>query len=113
MVKENTFTRDFITIMTQTGIDRKNFRFVLRGTQKFDNEDIADLVPLSTRSANALYRNNIFTVGQLMDSWNLIGSLKNVGKKSVKEIKTGLIAWYYAQLSEEGRKQFWRDSLAM
>ena len=112
MVKENRFIQDFVTIVSQTGIDRKNFRFVLHNTEKFENEDLTNLIPLSTRSANALYRNNVFTVSELMEVWNVLDTFRNVGKTSIKEIKTGLIAWYYSQLSEEGRKQFWRESLA-
>lgn len=70
---------------------------------------------LSVRAYNCLKRSNVHTVGELIDIVNSDGLLKirNLGKKSLIEIKTALLAIGYEFLSERGRRSFWNEMLEL
>ena len=72
---------------------------------------------LSVRSNNGLKRVGIETFGQLQ-AWlvagNTIRSIRNLGEKSVKEIKKNFFELCYAQLSGNEQMRYWQkvmDSL--
>lgn len=71
------------------------------------NSPIEDLM-LSVRSWNALKRAGISTVDQLVDLCNGTGlyQIRNLGKKSISEIKTKMLAFAFNQLSERAKRQF-------
>ncbi len=65
---------------------------------------------LSVRSQNALMKNDANNVGEIvriiMSETGLAG-VRNLGKKSINEIKTVLLALGYEELSDRERIDFW------
>ena len=73
------------------------------------NADIDELA-LSVRSYNALRRANIITIGELIEQLNEGGlkNLRNLGVKSISEIKTKIMLYGFEQLSEKGKTEFFQ-----
>ena len=72
-----------------------------------------DCLGLAGRSQNALKREGWMTVGQLLDNWPNIGKMKNVGTKSIGEIKRGFLNWYYGELRLAEKHDFWERALEL
>ena len=49
-------------------------------------------IHLNERAKNALCRAKIFTLGQLMEKWDSLGEIKNLGALTVKEIHAAVFA---------------------
>lgn len=67
-----------------------------------------DELDLSVRGANAMKRTSIFTVGALVDlvmSGELL-YIRNLGKKTEKEIKTKLLLYCYDALTKSEKRGF-------
>lgn len=65
---------------------------------------------LSVRSSNGLMRAGLRTVGLVCDcimSDRGLASLRNVGKKSIAEIKAAILTEAYARLDSSGKDAFW------
>lgn len=73
------------------------------------NADIDELA-LSVRSYNALRRANIITIGELIEQLNegALKTLRNLGVKSISEIKTKIMLYGFEQLSEKGKTEFFQ-----
>ncbi len=72
-----------------------------------------EALDLSVRSLNGLKRGGAVTVGDVMD---LIGGgslayVRNLGKKSIMEIKGALLAYAYEQMTEKEKENFLKDLL--
>ena len=69
----------------------------------------------STRSANALHNAHAETVGAILDliETGKLDTLRNVGKKSLSEIRSSLLAFNYKNLSREERLEFCADVIAL
>ena len=69
---------------------------------------------LSVRARNGLMRASADTVGKvserIMEDGGL-GKVRNLGSKSISEIKTDLLAEGYEQLSTNEKIKFWQDFL--
>ena len=77
-------------------------------------ESSVDELNLSVRSRNGLMRASADTVGkvsELIMAEGGLGKVRNLGKKSICEIKTALLAASYEQLTETERLAFWQDFL--
>ena len=73
--------------------------------KKYDT-DVREL-KLPTRAENAIARNHIKTIGELIDYFSGgIQSLKGIGTKTIKETKLAIIEWYWNQLDEKGRAAY-------
>lgn len=72
--------------------------------------DIDELM-LSVRSYNGLKRANISTVGDLIERLENGGlaNIRNLGEKSLREIKTRLLLYGFMQLSEKEKSTFFSD----
>ncbi len=69
----------------------------------------------SVRSRNGLMRNGTANAGGIYDiimSDEGLGKVRNLGKKSIAEIKTMMLVAGYDELSEGERRTFWRDFVA-
>ena len=82
-------------------------RFCDRKTEELD---------LSVRSLNGLKREGILTLRQLSDA--VMGGVglsgvKNIGKKSISEIKTKLLVSAYRDLNDKERLEFWYKLLEL
>ena len=76
-------------------------------------ETSIDDINFSVRSQNALKRAGLFTVRNVIEAISNDGLLqiRNLGKKSINEIKTRILAFGYDQLSAAGKMEFVRDLL--
>lgn len=74
---------------------------------------IEDLT-FSVRSQNALKRAGLFTVRDVVRalSQDELGKIRNLGRKSISEIKTRILLFGYEALGTEGRLDFFRDLIA-
>lgn len=74
---------------------------------------IEDLT-FSVRSQNALKRAGLFTVRDVVRalSQDELGKIRNLGRKSISEIKTRILVFGYEALGTEGRLDFFRDLIA-
>jgi len=71
-----------------------------------------DELNLSTRARNGLMRIGADTVGKLADlimAENGLGSVRNLGRKSIAEIKTDILTEGYARLDKRARLAFWQQ----
>ena len=81
-------------------------RFSLR-----DCETGIDELCLSVRSQNALKRADIMTLGVLIDALNegKVKGLRNLGRKSFREIQTQILVYGYEKLNQREKQQFFDD----
>ena len=73
-----------------------------------------DEMNLTVRSSNGLKRANIHTFSQLYDrlqTENGLINIRNIGQKSIKEIKQLFFAECYARLLPYERARYWQDVL--
>jgi DNA-directed RNA polymerase alpha subunit len=78
-------------------------------SRRFCDKSIAEL-GLSVRALNGLRRYGALTVSELDDiimSDDGLLKLRNIGKKSICEIKTKLLNLAYNDLTDKGRLEFW------
>jgi len=74
-----------------------------------------DDLALSVRSRNALMRASLDTIGKLVNyirEDDSMSGIRNLGKKSIYEVKTVLTEAVYSQLNEQERLSFWKYVLA-
>lgn len=81
-------------------------RFSLR-----DCETGIDELCLSVRSQNALKRADIMTLGVLIDALNegKVKGLRNLGRKSFREIQTRILVYGYERLNQREKQEFFED----
>lgn len=72
-----------------------------------------DEISFSVRSLNALKRAGLFTIGDVVDAIANDGLLciRNLGRKSVNEIKTRILAYGFEKLSANDKVEFIRRLL--
>ncbi len=74
-------------------------------------ETSIDDINFSVRAQNALKRAGLFTVRNVIEAISSDGLLqiRNLGRKSMNEIKTRILAFGYDQLSPAGKAEFIHD----
>ena len=77
-------------------------------------ETSIDDINFSVRSQNALKRAGLFTVRSVIEAISDDGLLqiRNLGRKSMNEIKTRILAFGYDHLSTVGKEEFVRDLIS-
>lgn len=86
-----------------------NIRVSIPMTRSFCDRGVDEL-DLSVRSFNGLKRCGVMTVRELTDiiiSDGGISKVRNLGKKSISEIKTKLLNLAYNDLNDKERLEFW------
>ena len=80
---------------------------------KVSSEMSIDELDFSVRASNCLHRSGRVTVGDVIDVINNeeLARYRNIGKKTVSEIKTKLLVYGYDKLSNVEKKSFWYDFL--
>lgn len=84
-------------------------RFRIPMSQKFWDSSI-DNLNLTVRSRNGLMRARAATIGEaaeLIMSEGGLEAVRNLGRKSISEIKTTILVESYNQLSPKARLVFW------
>ena len=67
-------------------------------------------IPFSVRSRNGIMRTGARTIGdvsQMIMSERGLDSVRNLGRKSISEIKTAILQLAYNKLSEREKDEFW------
>ena len=80
-------------------------------TQKLCDTEVKDLEGLSVRSYNALMRAGCKTVGEAITAINedKLFSVRNLGVKSIAEIRRLILEYGYSQASDRAKKDFLRN----
>lgn len=87
-----------------------NLRVRLPMAKSLWDSDI-DQLNLSVRSSNGLRRAGLDTVGKVSElamSEKGLDAVRNLGKKSIREIKTALLVLGYEGLDSNGQLTFWQ-----
>ena len=90
----------------------KSFTFTLPINNQIGKISIEDM-DLSVRSFNALKRSGISTVNDLVDciSTQNLSHVRNLGKKSINEVKTKLLKLAYENSSEDEKLIFFQSMI--
>lgn len=86
-----------------------NIKISIPLSQRFCDKSIDDM-DLSVRASNGLKRSGAMTIRELTDaimSEKGIESVRNLGKKSINEIKTKLLYHAYNELNDKEKQTFW------
>lgn len=97
-----------VPVLTMFG---NGLHFRVPMTQKLWDTSIEEL-NLTVRSRNGLMRAGSDTIGkvsELIMSDKGLENIRNLGKKSVAEIKTALLNEGYNHLDHSARVEFWKD----
>ena len=84
-------------------------------SQKFCDRSIDDM-ELSVRSSNGLKRSGAMTVRELTDtimSEKGLDTVRNLGRKSISEIKTKLLYLAYNDLTDKEKQAFWNEFIEL
>ena len=106
------FHNDLETLINEGFIapNGKQIRFVFKYGNRLKGD--LGLLNLTDRSYNCLRRNGLHDIQDIANKWDNLRQLKNVGDKSVKDIRNKFLVYYYETLDcEEERKQFWIDTI--
>ena len=105
------FQRDLEILINEGVIAAKDkkIRFIMKHSDRM-NGDIK-LLDLNDRAYNRMAQNGIRTLEKLYNRFDDIQNIRGAGVKVVKEVKTAYISYYYDQLNDEERKEFWRDTI--
>ena len=89
-------------------------RMNLGFTKKVCDVPVEEL-SLSVRGFNVLKRSNLNTIGDVIDAMNdnKLISLRNLGEKTSREIKTKIVDFGYNALSERDKKEFLLDTIKL
>ena len=70
---------------------------------------------LSVRGFNVLKRNNLHTIGDVIDAiqHNELITLRNLGAKTIRDIKTKIVIFGYDALSDEDKKAFLLETVKL
>lgn len=105
------FQRDMEIITSNVDIvNNGTIRFIMRYRSRIDDASIGEL-NLKQRSENVLLRGGIKTIGAIFNNKERLAGLRGSGKITVKDVLTAAMSYYYDQLDDEERKQFWRDTV--
>ena len=101
------FTEDLATLAAN-GIKLKG-KLIGFPVYHVDGVPIEELC-LSTRAFNALRRNQIATIGEILEID--VYKIRNMGSKSAREVKNAVLNYSYDRMTEKQRQEFWREVLA-
>jgi len=107
------FISDLEVIINEANVNvPEKFEFNIRHISRIANKNIAAIPTLDVRQYNALKRNDVYTVGQIVDRWNDLVNMNYVGAVTVKGIKNALLSYYYDNLSDDEKMEFWKKAFS-
>lgn len=71
-------------------------RFKVSLSEEMRSTPIADVIT-DVRATNAMLRDGIKTVDDLVEKWNLLDGMRNVGHKTVSKIHNMFFWWYLVE----------------
>ena len=100
-------------LITLNEVFGKNIKVSIPFSQRACETSIDEL-DFSVRASNAMKRAGIFTIGEVIDliASDDISRIRNLGKKTVNEIKTRILLFGYDKLTEQEKKRFFYDVTA-
>lgn len=105
---------DKVGIVSVLALCGNNLKFRIPMTKAFWDSSIENL-SLSVRSYNGLRRADADTIGKVSEiimNEKGLSTVRNLGRKSVSEIKTALMAAGYEQLNDQEKLDFWQYFVA-
>ena len=103
------FKDDLTYVLVNSNINRKqNLNFPLAFSKEFKYLPIDDM-NLSARASNVLKRYKVFTMQDLMDNMSNLYKYRNCGVGTVKEIKNRFLQFWYENIDEKLRTEFWEE----
>lgn len=81
----------------------KKLDYHLHYSDEFANIDI-EAITQDNRAINALHRAGVFNLGGLIEKWDTLDKLRNVGKRTVGVVRNSLINYYYCSLGTPEKK---------
>ena len=89
----------------------KGCQIELGFTEKLCDTEVKDLENISVRSYNALMRAGCQTIGQAITAINenKLPAVRNLGVKSIAEIRRLVLEYGYSQASDRAKKDFLRN----
>ena len=93
----------------------KGCQIELGFTQKLCDMEVKELDNISVRSYNALMRAGCKTIGQaiMAINENKLPAVRNLGVKSIAEIRRLILEYGYSQASERRKREFLHNILRM
>lgn len=91
------------TVLSVVG--RENIKFPIKENTEVLSTPIEEL-KLDNRSYNALSRNGIYTVGDIVKNAHMLGKLRGFGKKCYNKTMYEICAFQYNRLDTEGKKKY-------
>lgn len=103
------FQRDLEVIINEGFLAANNgkIRFVFRYQPKGE----VGCLDLGERAYNCVRRKGLHTVEAVGDMFEDLWRIKGAGTKTIKEIKNKYLAYYYSELTEPQKQQFWVDTI--
>lgn len=100
--RKGTYSNTLKPVAASTVIEIKpHLRIKVYRYENFINEDI-DILDLKTRAYNALRRNAINTIGNLLDIYDRLPFLHNIGVTALDEIRNKFFDYYVGFLRKNG-----------
>lgn len=106
------FVEDLKVVIGAAKSGNGNLKLPFRISEATEKKDI-DILALSPRSNNALKRNHIDTIGQIMERFDDLDALRNIGTISVREIRKKTAEFLYEAMSVNDRKAFWKEFVSL
>lgn len=107
---DRTELQDVLEVMIGAGhLDlqkRKTVQFPCHFNKEFEDQSI-EFVTQDQRAINGMKRAGIMTVGQLIERFDELRKIRNLGEKSVTLLHLGLMNLYYQSLETVEKKAEW------
>lgn len=96
--------KDLNTVLKEVAVNG-NVKFPIKENESILNAPI-NALSLSVRSSNALQRNGIRTVGDLLYKLELLDKIRGLGVKSKQDVLYGLCAYQYVSLEPKEKQKY-------
>lgn len=100
------FSKD-LAVMEMNGfkLNGKQIQFPVYHVSEMPIEELN----LGVRASNGLKRAGIMTVDGILE--RDLGKVRNLGAKSVKEIKNAVLNYSYERMNQQQKAEFWKNVL--
>lgn len=96
--------RETMAALINDGYELKSKGIVRFHIKNYDAK-IDDTLQLPTRMNNAILRNKLITIGDLIDYIGN-GVIRGIGAKTIRETKQAIIEWYWSTLDDTGKAKY-------
>ena len=86
----------------------KSLSYHIHYKDDFANMDI-EAITQDNRAINAMHRAEIFTLGQLIEKWDALDRIRNVGKRTVMLVRNSFMNYYFCSMTVEKKAAFLKE----